>query len=102
MLKLTLSTIVLAAALAGCQSSGVNSEPATASVASTQPVTCTKCDVTLVKVPQTEKGRVVGYTTRKEMQCPDCRDAVQNLLAKGKLQHTCETCGDSTEVCQAH
>ena len=101
MLKFAISTIVVAALLAGCQSSN-KSQPVAASVASTQAVKCSKCDVTWVQVPETQKGRVIGYSTRKEMTCPDCKDAVQNFFATGKLQHTCTTCGDSMELCQGH
>jgi hypothetical protein len=84
--------------IGGCAANGAGS----AAAPSTQAVTCSKCQVTWVKVPDTAKGRVVGYTTRKSMTCPDCKSAVDNFFATGKLQHTCETCGDSMEICERH
>jgi hypothetical protein len=83
---------------AGCASN----PPPPSAASSTQGVTCSKCLVTWVKVPDTAKGRVVGYTSRKSMVCPDCKDAVNNFFATGKLQHTCATCGDSMDICNAH
>lgn len=95
---LTLGTGML---LAGCAAD--NKAPQSTLVASTQGVTCTKCQVTWVKVPtDAGKGRIVGYTSRKQDVCPDCMDAVQSFLNNGKFQHTCRTCGDSMEICQAH
>jgi len=44
----------------------------------------------------------VGYSTRKEMECPDCKSAAANFFATGNYQHTCATCGDSMAVCDAH
>ena len=56
-----------------------------------------------VQVPDTTKGaRVVGYTTRKQHECPDCKTAVANFFSTGKLEHTCKTCGDDLKVCEAH
>ena len=67
-------------------------------------VTCEKCKVTWVKAPVTnDKGRVIAYTTRKSHECPDCRAAVSNFFATGKLQHSCTTCGaDAMQVCEQH
>ena len=48
------------------------------------------------------KERIVSYRTRKSMDCPDCRTAVDNLFRTGRLEHTCKTCGDALEVCEAH
>src|SRR5438094_444668 len=77
----------------GCQSGGAKSE-SSESLASTQAVTCDKCEVTWVKVPiQGGKGRIVGYTSRKHMECPMCKDAVTNFFQTGKLEHTCSVCG---------
>jgi len=86
--------------LGGCTANGGAKAPAP--VASGQAVNCSKCQVTWVKVPDTAKGRVVGYTNRKSMVCPDCKDAVANFFATGNLQHTCKTCGDSMDICEAH
>jgi hypothetical protein len=100
--KLSFAVAALSAGLfvAGCTA---NNKPAESPLATTaQGVTCSKCEVTWVKVPETAKGRVVGYTTRKSHVCPDCKDAVANFFATGKFQHTCKTCGDSMEICDAH
>jgi hypothetical protein len=95
--------VVLAGLLAGCAS-----EPKqTTATTRTQPaqgVRCEKCQVTWTQVPNdVGKGRIVGYTTRKTMECPDCRSAVQNFFATGKLEHTCATCGpDAMQICDVH
>jgi hypothetical protein len=89
----------------GCQSSGANAKPETAGVAAAtdQAVACDKCKVTWVKAPvTTDKGRVIAYTTKQSHECPDCRAAVTNFFTTGKLQHTCATCGDALQVCEAH
>jgi ribosomal protein S27E len=102
------STLALVAATmgagffaAGC---AADSKAAPMSMApSTQGVTCNKCAVTWVQVPtDAGKGRIIGYTSRKSMVCPDCKDAVAYFFSTGKLQHTCKTCGDSMEICEAH
>ena len=99
----TTGALLLAGGLifAGCAASnGGNS--AQAASASTQAITCSKCQTTWVKIPRTEKGRVVGYTSRNQMVCPDCKDAVASFFDTGKFQHTCKTCGDSMELCEGH
>lgn len=92
--------------LAGLFTAGCASQtPARSSLQQTaQGVKCSKCDVTYVQVPvsATKGPRIVGYRTEKQMECPDCKDAAQSFFASGKLQHTCKTCGDSMEICQAH
>ena len=101
-LKTGLLGLTLGAGLlvTGCAS---NKPPESSLVASTQGVTCSKCQVTWVKAPTTnDKGRIVGYTTKKRDICPDCYDAVQSFFASGKFQHTCRTCGDTMEICEAH
>ena len=101
--KLSLAALTVGAGLlvAGCAAD--NKAPQSSLAPSTQGVTCTKCQVTWVKVPTDNgKGRIVGYTSRKEMVCPDCKDAVTNFFTTGKFQHTCKTCGDSMEICEAH
>ena len=70
---------------------------------STQAVMCDKCQVTWVKVPTNDgKGRLVGYSAREKMVCPDCKDAVTNFFETGKFEHTCKTCGDSMKLCDMH
>lgn len=86
--------------LTGCAS---NTPPQSTLAPTTQGVTCTKCQVTWVKIPETNgKGRVVGYSWGQRDTCPDCMDAVQSFFNTGKFQHTCKTCGNSMEICQAH
>jgi nitrous oxide reductase accessory protein NosL len=98
LLGLTLSAGML---LAGCQSSGEQA-PTTQAWAS-QAVTCDKCDEVWVKVPtENGKGRIIGYTSRKEMECPACRDAVSNFFATGELKHHCDTCGGNLSICESH
>ena len=88
-------------ALAGCQSSGANAQAS--GVPSTQAVMCPKCQITWVKVPTDNgKGRIVGYTTRKNMECPDCKTAVENFFSTGKLEHSCKTCGSDLQACEMH
>jgi hypothetical protein len=106
--KLSLVALVAGGGLvaAGCQSSGgasaAKAEPASPA---TQAVMCSKCEVTWVKQPITAGGgkdwRILGYTSRKSHECPDCRSAVNNFFTTGKLEHTCKTCGDAMEVCHA-
>jgi len=101
--KLALAAMTLGTGLfvTGCASD--NNKPAQSTlVPSSQGVTCSKCQVTWVKVPEMAKSRIVGYTTRKSMVCPDCKDAVANFFATGKFERTCKTCGDSMEICEAH
>ena len=91
-----------AALLPGCQSD--NTPPQSTLVAATQGVTCTKCQTTWVKVPYTSGARykVTSYTWAKRDACPDCKNAVDNFFATGKLEHACKTCGESMEVCRTH
>ena len=87
--------------LAGCQA---NNKPAQSElVAGEQGVMCSKCKTTWVKSPVvSDKGRVIAYTNKKSHVCPDCRAAVTNFFATGEFKHTCKTCGDSMEICEAH
>ena len=91
-------------ALAGCASTGdAGAKSAAAAVPSTQAVVCSKCQVTYVKVPSNDtKGRFYGYTTRKDMECPGCKTAVQTFFETGKLEHTCTHCNGTMEVCEGH
>src|SRR5947208_1045645 len=100
MLKSVVATIVLGTFALGCQATSTDAKAPAAKIASTQAVTCTKCDVTWMKIPQQEKGRVVGYSSRKSMDFPDCKDAVANFFATGNLEHACKTCGpDAIQMC---
>lgn len=86
-------------ALTGCATA---TAPQSALVPGPQGVTCSKCQVTYVSVPNKIGKQIVGYNTQGVMECPDCKDAVTNFFTTGKLQHTCKTCGDSMSICEAH
>jgi hypothetical protein len=88
--------------LAGCQAAG-NRPAHTTAGATTQALKCDKCKVTYAQVPiDAGKGRIVGYRSQKNMECPDCKSAAANFFATGKFEHNCKTCGPSMEVCEAH
>ena len=89
--------------LAGCQAAG-NGPPQSTLVNSDKGLTCAKCETTWVKMADRsgKGGRVVGYSWVKKDVCPDCRNAVDNFFATGKLQHACKTCGDNMKVCETH
>ena len=92
---------------AGCQSSGTKPSPdATAGSPTSDAVACSKCKVVWTKVPTTVGGGksdvVTGYTTQKQMVCPECRSVVHNLFTTGQPQHTCSACGGNMEACAAH
>jgi len=103
---LTLKTILLGASLsaiallAGCQSGG--SKAAENTGMSSQALMCSKCQVTYVQQPIEGKNRVIGYSTRKTMECPDCKSAAENFFATGEFQHTCKTCGGNMSICESH
>ena len=108
-IRLAVAAAVLGAGLfaAGCQSSGTKPSPgAAAGSPTTDAIACSKCNVVWTKVPTTAGGGksnvVTGYTTRKQMVCPECRGAVQNLFTTGQLRHTCGACGGNMEACAAH
>jgi hypothetical protein len=94
---LTLGTSLLV----GCQAD--NKPPESTLVTTDKGVICTKCQTTWVKVPITgDKNKIVAYRTQAKMTCPDCKNAVENFFATGKLERTCKTCGDSMEICEEH
>jgi hypothetical protein len=90
--------VLSALALAGCQStSTAQAGPA----AATHAVMCSKCQAAWVNTPTRDgRGRIVGYAARREMVCPDCRSAVANFFATGKLEHACKSCGGDMQVCE--
>ena len=104
-LKLSLVGLTVGAGLfaTGCASAPA---PAQSSLdAPRQAITCTKCQVTWVNLPTGAgggQGRYTAYTWSKKDVCPDCMDAVTSFFNAGKFQHTCKTCGDTMEVCEAH
>ena len=87
--------------LAGCASTAPAASANNA--VSNKAITCEKCQVTYVQVSdKNDKGRIIGYSNKKQMECPDCKSAVENFFATGKFQHACKTCGDSMDICEAH
>ena len=87
--------------LTGCAATG--GTPTATKGPSTQAVACSKCEVTYVQVPtQDNKGRFVGYSKRPNMECPDCKTAVQTFFETGKLEHSCAHCSGTMEVCESH
>ena len=90
----------LAVLLAGCAAEGGKSSQ---NAAPAPAVACSKCEVTWVKVPTYgNKAAADAYTTQKSHVCPDCKGAVENFFANGKLEHTCKSCGDTMEACEVH
>ena len=98
LLGLSLGTVLL---LAGCQSGGSAQAPASHEMASNA-VQCDKCQVTWVQTPITsgKGGAVTGFQPRKQMVCPDCKDAVSNFFATGNLKHDCKACGGNMAICE--
>ncbi len=88
--------------LAGCQADNKPSQSTL--MPGDKGVTCSKCQTTWVKVPNTGgKGlQALGYTSRKEHACPDCKSAVITYFETGKLEHSCKTCGTAMDICEAH
>jgi len=93
------SGLALGLLLVGCQSSGTKT---TDHKMTADAVQCDKCQVTWVNTTNTAKGRVIGYTSTKKMECPECRDAVSNFFATGNLKHDCTACGGNMSICDAH
>lgn len=93
--------------MGGCQSDNAAMAPASHTMAS-DAVYCETCKTTFVKTAHINSaggGRSTGvttYTTDKKMVCPDCKSAVSNFFATGKLQHDCKACGTNLKVCEAH
>lgn len=98
--KLSL-VIALVTFMAACQAVGTKG-PVTGEVSS-QAVRCDKCQITWVKVPTNDpKGRFIGYSDKKVMECPECHSAVANFFSTGKLQHSCNSCGGNLAICESH
>jgi hypothetical protein len=95
----------------GCESMGGHSEghmhkPSPNAMAGTptdNAMACSKCDVVFVKSPETnQKGRVVGYSQKQQMVCPDCKSHAENFFSTGKMEHTCSSCGGNMMGCAMH
>lgn len=98
------AAMALGTVLVGCESDSPTAKSQSDHVdwATAQAVTCDKCKVTWVKSPE-HKGRIVSFTNRKSMVCPDCQGAVENFFSTGKFEHTCPTCGpNALDVCKIH
>jgi hypothetical protein len=95
--------IAATALVAGCQ----DSKPVPATSADTaavaKAIACEKCQITYVQSPiDAGKGKIVGYSTHKEMECWDCRSVAENFFAAGKMKHTCASCDSTMQTCEAH
>ena len=104
-LKLVLAGLTLGSGMfvGGCMSNSKPSPDAMAGTPSNDAVACDKCKVTFVKNPETnQKGRVIGYTEKKQMVCPECKSAAENMFATGKMEHTCKACGGNMTACAVH
>ena len=98
-LKLALAALTVGSGLivTGCASTPPQSTVVTSPEAI---ATCTKCQVTLVKIEdKNQKGRVIGYHWGQKDVCPDCMDAVTSFVNTGKFEHNCKTCGDTMVPC---
>lgn len=84
-------------ASAGCQSTGSGSTTA----AETKAIMCDKCKTVFISNPAAAQ-RFSFYSPAKAMSCPDCKSAVANYFATGKLEHTCKTCGGDLQPCEFH
>jgi ribosomal protein S27E len=88
--------------IAGTLLAGCKTAPATHTMAS-DAVQCDTCKVTWVKVPHhTGRSGVVGYSSFKQMECPDCRNMVVNFFETGNLEHTCKACSGNMTICESH
>jgi hypothetical protein len=90
-------SLIAGALLVSCKTASAPREMAS------EAVQCDKCKVTWVKVPhRAGKAGIVSYSAFKQMECPDCRNAVLNFFETGKFQHECKTCGGNLAICEAH
>lgn len=93
--------------LGGCQSNKP-SPNAMRGTASTEGIACDKCKTTWVRTADVSPGpggrgtTIKGYSDRKQMVCPECKSAVANLFATGKMEHTCTACGGNMTGCAVH
>jgi hypothetical protein len=95
-----LAALGLALAVLGCQANG---DKTRAAAPVKDLAACSACRVSTVTAPiDAGKGRVGGYISKKEMTCPDCRGAVDNLVSTGKFEHACKRRAAGVETCDAH
>jgi hypothetical protein len=86
--------------LLGCAAD--NSPAQSSLVPGEQGIMCSKCQVTYVNVPNKVGKTIIGYRKQGVMECPDCKDNVENFFTTGNFDHTCKTCGDTMSICEAH
>src|SRR5262245_41456510 len=92
---LLLTFIVLGSA---CESSHKTDEGVPAQ--NIQAAMCPNCETVWVhEVQAVGKSRIMTYTAKSHMECPDCRSAATNFFATGRLEHACATCGGTLERC---
>lgn len=82
------SMVTMIAALVLASAPWSRAEPA----APPEAVSCPKCETVWVRVAIGEKAK--AYTRVGKMVCDDCRTAVENVFAGGRLEHACKSCGD--------
>ena len=81
--------------IAGCQT-----DSAASTNAAEKAVTCDKCKIVWVQRPN--HTGITTYTSKKSMNCPDCKSAAENFFSTGKMVHTCSHCGGELEHCTVH
>lgn len=100
-LKAVLAILMVGGAvgLIGCQSGGASSSSMTG-MPSDKAITCSKCQVTFINVPEAnDKNRVIAYSKKPEMVCAECRTTAENFFKTGQFKHTCSVCGDTMDMC---
>ncbi len=106
--KAVIATTILASTflLGGCQSHENAGPHAMMDMSSTsKAMACDKCETTWVQTSNINTaggGRVTsitGYSKTAKMVCPECKSAVANLFATGKMEHTCTACGGNMTGC---
>lgn len=90
----TATTASIIAALVVASAPSIRAETA----AQPEAISCPKCETVWVRVPG--GGKAAVFTRVGKMVCDDCRTAVENAFAGGKLKHACKSCGD-LKVCSA-
>lgn len=98
MLGLGLSAVL---ALAGCQSGGAASAAPSHEMAA-DAVHCDGCKTITVRTPVYNGKTMKTYRESERMQCPDCKDAIENFFSTGKLEHHCKACGGNMVACEGH
>lgn len=98
-----LSTMVGVLALTGCHTNQAASDADSSE--GEKAAYCDKCKAVWVQASEhkwRKGGPRIVYRSKKVMTCPDCASAVENLFKTGKLEHTCQSCGGTIEMCESH